>query len=344
MILPQKVASTGLTDKNLYRELCKNEPSIPIFSKDWWLDAVCGEDNWDVALVKRGGLISASLPYNKVQKFNQLSLIMPKLTQTLGPWLRPSKAKYAMMLAKQKDLLTELINQLPPFDHFIQNFHYSITNWLPFYWQGFRQTTRYTYVIDRISDTNKVWEDFSKNIRRDIKKSQNRFGVEICDDLGIDAFLDVNKMTFERQGRKLPYTREFVKLLDDACAAHNARRIFFGRDKEGKIHAAEYIIWDENSAYALMGGADPELRNSGATSLLTWEAIKFAASVTKKFDFEGSMIEPIERYFRACGARQVPYFQIIKMSKKYMVLHYGKMAIKRLIKWNKKSDAIGAAL
>lgn len=37
------------------------------------------------------------------------------------------------------------IDNLPKFDYFNMNFHYSITNWLPFYWRGFKQTTRYTY-------------------------------------------------------------------------------------------------------------------------------------------------------------------------------------------------------
>jgi len=40
-----------LTDKELYREFCQVEDNIPIFSKDWWMDAVCGEDNWDVILI-----------------------------------------------------------------------------------------------------------------------------------------------------------------------------------------------------------------------------------------------------------------------------------------------------
>ena len=59
-----------------------------------------------------------------------------------------------------------------------------------------------------------------------------------------------------------------------------------------------------------MGGGDPDLRNSGAASLCVWEAIKFASTVTKSFDFEGSMHEPIERFFRAFGAEQRPYFEV----------------------------------
>ena len=34
----------------------------------------------------------------------------------------------------------------------------------------------------------------------------------------------------------------------------------------------------------------------GATSLLMYESIKFASTKVDCFDFEGSMIEPIERF------------------------------------------------
>lgn len=61
-----------------------------------------------------------------------------------------------------------------------------------------------------------------------------------------------------------------------------------------------------------MGGGDPDLRNSGATSLCMWHAMQFAATVTKRFDFEGSLIESIERFFRSFGAEQRPCFSITK--------------------------------
>lgn len=282
-----------------------------IFQKDWWLDAVA-PGRWGEAVVRKGDNVAARLPYVIERKDGLTLLTMPPLTQTLGPWLRRSNAKYANELAEQKDLMTELIQKLPPHDYFSQNFHYSITNWLPFCWQGFQQTTRYTYIIDNLNDSNRLWSELLPGIRSDIKKAKNRFELEVRTDLGIEAFLNINQLTFKRQGMSLPYPRDLVCRLDADCKKRNARKIFFAHDKEGKIHAAVYIVWDENSAYYLMGGGDPELRNSGATSLCMWEAIKFASTVTKKFDFEGSMIEPVERFFRAFGARQVPYFQITK--------------------------------
>lgn len=52
-----------MTNKDKYHIFCDHEKGIPIFNKDWWLDAVCGENNWDVALVEKGGSIVGSLPY-----------------------------------------------------------------------------------------------------------------------------------------------------------------------------------------------------------------------------------------------------------------------------------------
>ena len=84
------------------------------------------------------------------------------------------------------------------------------------------------------------------------------------------------------------------------------------------MHAALYLVWDERAAYYLLGGGDPELRNSGAHSLIMWEAIKHAATVSKTFDFEGSMVEPVERFFRAFGGRQVPYHRVTSINSRFL--------------------------
>lgn len=295
-----------------YRTLCSQEPSIPLFSQVWWLDATAGEGAWDVALVEKGGAIVAAMPYVPRKRYGFTLLGQPALTQTLGPWLRETDGKSSTKLAQHKDWLQALIAQLPPFAHFTQNWHWSMTNWLPFYWMGFQQTTRYTYILHTLGDEPALWSGLRENIRTDIKKASNRFQLRIRDDLTVDEFLALNRMTFARQDMALPYTEAFVHKLDQTCVARQARKIFIAEDEQGRRHAGVYIVWDGNSAYYLMGGGDPELRNSGATSLCMWEAIKFAATVTKRFDFEGSMIEPVEKFFRAFGAQQTPYFTVSK--------------------------------
>lgn len=297
------------------------KPANCIFQQPWWLDAMAPQQ-WHESEIVRDGEIIARMPYVKKQKYGLTILTTPPLTQNLGPWIKPSEGKYLTQLADQKKLMTELIEQLPHYDYFNCPFHYSLQNWLPFFWQGFSQTTAYTYVLHDLSDLDQVWHGFRENIRREIRRAQKK--VTIRTDLDISKFLEINALTYKRQGIPFPYREEVVRRLDFACENQDARRMFFAEDAEGRIHASIYIVWDENSAYYLLGGGDPELRNSGATSWLMWEAIQFAAKVTKKFDFEGSMIEPVEQFFRAFGAKQMPYLRVTGMSRRMKLLNSGK--------------------
>ena len=304
--------------KEKYRQLCGQEPSIPLFSQPWWLDATAGPDAWDVALLEKGGLVLATMPYLRRRRAGFRISTQPWLTLSLGPWLRPSTAKTPRRIAQQKELLQGLIAQLPPFDHFQQKWHYDQTNWLPFRWSGFHQTTDYSYVIPDLGDLQAVWNGFQENIRKEIRKASGRSQLCVRDDQPVEDMLRLHRMTFNRQGRALPYPEHVIHRIDEACQARNRRRIFTAEDVQGRQHAAAYIVWDDNSAYYLLGGGDPALRNSGAASLCMWEAIRYAATVTKRFDFCGSMAEPIEHFVRAFGGRQCPYFSVSKTPSKVL--------------------------
>lgn len=294
--------------------------SEPLFYTPWWLEAVA-PGLWDKVVIEKGGVILAQLPYVRQKRFGFTLLTMPPLTQALGPWLAPHEAKYVTQLSRQMELMTALVEQLPPFDYFAQNFHHAITNWLPFYWRGFNQTTRYTYVVEDLTNLEATWKETKENIKTDVRKAQKQLTVR--SDLSLETFLDLNEKTFKRQGLFPAYSRQLVVRLNQACAEHDCCRIFFAEDVQGRVHAAVFIVWDEQVAYYLLGGADTELRNSGATSLLLWEAIQFAATVTRTFDFEGSMSPPIERFFRAFGARQKPYFRVTKTNSFWLGLGNG---------------------
>jgi len=281
--------------------------SYCLFQEPWWLDAVA-PGAWRSLEVKRDGSTVARMPIVLDQRYGFTIIRQPPLTPTLGPWVELTSSKLMARLAEQKVLFNSLIDQLPRWDYFHASFHHSITNWLPFYWRGFKQTTTYTYVLDDLSKTETIWMGLRGEVRTQIRKAEKKLSVRT--DLSIDQLLDMVELTFLRQGKRLPFTRELVHRIDKACLARAARRVFFATDSDGRIHAALYLVKDAEYAYYLLGGADPQLRSSGAQLLLFWEAIKLAAHLNLKFDFEGSMIEPIERVFRAFGATQVPYLQV----------------------------------
>ncbi len=298
-----------MTNKSDYRELCRTE-SMPVFMEAWWLDAVASSD-WDVTLVRKGGQIVAAMPYTKnMYRFGLVYIGQPSLTQHLGPWIRPSNAKYAKQLSREKDLMNRIIDQLPHFSSFNQNWSYRNQNWLPFYWRGYSQTTSYTYVIPDLTDLDEVFSQFQEKVRTDIRKSVGRNQITICDSSPIEELLALNKKTFSRQSLNQADSDDFISNLVAKADANKCIKWFIAKGADNVAHAGVLIVWDKQSAYYLIGGGDPELRNSGATSLCIWEAIKFASTVTKSFDFEGSMLEPVERFVRGFGAKQMPYFSI----------------------------------
>ena len=84
------------------------------------------------------------------------------------------------------------------------------------------------------------------------------------------------------------------------------RQMFFAVDEDDRIHSVVYLIWDNRAAYYLIAGDDPNLRSSGASIFLVWEAIKYTKGKLglNCFDFMGSMFPAIEKVRRNFGAEK----------------------------------------
>ncbi len=297
-----------MSKKELYRQFCKQQEDLPLFIQDWYLDAVCQDGEWDVALVEEGGKIVAALPFFVKRKWFARYVTMPVFTKYMGVYLTAEMQK----LGEEHRLFPLLMEQLPQVDFFVQNFSPAVTNWLPFYWAGYRQMTRYTYVLPDLNDLELVFANIHPEYRRIIKKAEKE--LQLRSDLSLDNFFQVQKMTFDRQGLAMPFSFEQLKTLDFALAANQARRLLFACDAEDNIHAVVYLVWDKKRCYFHHAGENPAFRKSGSNQMLVWQAIQFASKDLglKVFDFEGSMIKNVEFTRRRFGAIQQPYFTIWK--------------------------------
>lgn len=306
-----------MSNKEKYRKFCDDGNQPHLFLNDWWLDAVAGSNNWDVAIIEKGNEIFGALPYLHKNKFGLSLISSPKFTQHLGVWIKyPEGQQYFKKLSFEKEIFQALIDQLPKFNYALLKCHYSITNGLPFSWNGFELSNKYTYIIDDLSNIDKLYDGLSSGTKKNLKKAESLVHFEESND--INHIFDLNQMTFDRQGETLPYSIEELKRLDVACVEKKCRKILIAKDDQQHVHAALYLVWNEESAYYLIGGGNPKYRNSEALTLLMWEAIKFSSTVSKTFDFEGSMLEPIERFFRGFGSTQTPYFELKKYNSKML--------------------------
>ncbi|MDD4661137.1 MAG: GNAT family N-acetyltransferase [Massilibacteroides sp.] len=300
-----------MTAKEKYRRLSDTEESIPLFSRSWWLDAVCGASGWEVILIEENNQIVGALPLYKPL---QHVVSMPPYTQTMGLWFcqKAPDTKYTTVLGKRQSTCKKIIDELKPYSSFYQLFPYTFTDWLPFYWKGYRQTTRYTYILQSIADKALLWENMTTNIRRNILKAKEKYHITVRKGIDSEAFFNVIRATYHRQRQSPPKDLAVLERLIKICRQRNQGDLWGGYDETGKLHAAAFVVWQTRSAYYIAGGGNPEHRESGAHSLVLWEAIQYVSQYTSTFDFEGSMLPGVERFFREFGGKQMPFFTIRK--------------------------------
>ncbi|MET0534406.1 MAG: GNAT family N-acetyltransferase [Steroidobacter sp.] len=302
--------------------------SYCIFQEPWWLDAVA-PGAWRDITVTSGGVVRARWPIYQERRGLFDVITLPPLTHRLGPWLDLGDAtKSSRRYELEKDLTVALLEQLPPYDILQVNCHSGITNVLPFVWAGFEESARYTYVIDLTRSETELWDALRENIRRESRKARKQLRVETIDDVA-ECIRLIGK-TYARQGNPNPFDSPAMHRLNAACAERGRREMLVARDERGAIHAAIYLVWDATTTYYLAGGADPELRTSGAHSLLMWEALVRSRARSTEFDMTGSMVESIERFFRAFGGQQRIYFSLNKMSRRARFAWHGKKMLQAL--------------
>lgn len=305
----------AMSNKDIYRDFCQTAEDLPIFAQDWYLDAVSADGSWDVVIVKKNAQIAVTMPYFLKQKWGFTYSTIPLHTRNLGPYVIPERRG----LKNEPSLYAALIEQLPKTAHFIQDFAPTVTNWLPFYWKNFKQTVRYTYILD-LTDMNAVFKNRNRRIRRNIEKAEEI--VTIDHDISLADFYKINKMSFTRQDMSIYYPLESLEKLDAVLKEKEARELFVARDKAGNIHAVGYLVWDKTRSYALLGGINSEFRSSNAITLLIWKMIRYTKEVLDLpvFDFAGSMLPQVEPSRRQFGAIQEQYFRIWKYDSKLFFL------------------------
>lgn len=298
-----------------------------VFEQPWWLDIVA-PGQWGEVTVKEGDEVVARLPY----VLKKGGLVMPPLTQTLGPWMKPEYRQVQpgnTQLSKQKELIAALLEQLPPHKGFHMTFDSANDYILPYRWLGYRYEPTFSYRLSDLSDPDALYANFNKTAKKNIKYARNK--TVLTEAPTVEMVLQLLDKTFEAQGRKWPHDRELTRRLMEQSVENGHGKLIVAQDGDGNLHSGAFLLYDEKVCYYLLGGSDSAFRSSGAQSLVLWEAIQFAACVSKAFDFEGSNVEGIENFFRQFGGGRVINYAVIKQSLLADCMELAKPRVKRLI-------------
>lgn len=219
-----------------------------------------------------------------------------------------NKAKLLSENKKVLLLLADFFSKLPYhiFSVYLPN-NYIDTQ--AFFWKGFKVIPNYTYLLDLNKDISEIEKNFSTERRNDIKKAEkDNIKTKLSTDYNTVENLIMN--TFNRKEKSVD--KDMIhKILFNF--ANNKNSFAFVSYKDEKAIATSFCIYDNEKVYYLLGGYDNNNKHQGAGALAVFNAIKYSKELgIKKFDFEGSMLPEVEKYFRGFGGDLTPYYSINK--------------------------------
>lgn len=180
-----------------------------------------------------------------------------------------------------------------------------------FYWNSYKVIPSYTYQIKLTQSIDSINQNVDPKTRNLIKKATK-------DGLTVEQNFDnklVEKIVLKTMVRNnVSVDNEILNnILFKFATSENS--FSFITKREDEVLAVTFCIYNQNQCYYILGGYDSDKSHSGAGPLAVWNSVLHAKELgINIFDFEGSMLMPIESYFRSFGGDLVPYYTANKAS------------------------------
>jgi len=263
-----------------------------------------------IGLYDRGGALRGGFVVWEERKFGLRVLRNPPFTPYAGPFFEYRATNAAAATDEQRSVVSAMVDYLSTKPATVVSLGLApyVTDCLPFYWRGWKVVPRYTYRLDLTQDEDALLSGLSKERRNDIRKAR-KDGLAVLMPQNGEALESLARETFCRQA--LPFPSGTIEaILAEFSAGKNSFSVV--TETNGTPTAAVYVVHDSAVAYYLIGGYAAGAHH-GAGALAMWYAILKAKELgLEVFDFEGSVIPPIERYFRGFGAALTPVFGVHK--------------------------------
>lgn len=182
----------------------------------------------------------------------------------------------------------------------------------PFEWEGLELAPAYTYILDAEQSLDGLLGQFSRSLRREIRRGQDlNVAVEVE---GLEAARTVYHETAARyaeQDETFPlsweYVRDLVSALDDSC------RVYIARDPSGAFLGGITVVYSNDTAYFWQGGTRTTYENVSVNSLIHWEILKDIVTDDElervtRYDLMGANTKRLCKYKAKFGANLVPYY------------------------------------
>lgn len=326
-MLTARIINQGDVDPVHWDYFIRCSPQAAIYAEYWYLSTV--QKNWMAIVVQEDSGNSkwlAVMPISLSKKLNISYSLQPLFTQHLGVFFSPFDGNLHDELHVKKKIINLIIDQFPrELVAISYNFSPRFNYFLPFTWKGFHVTPRMSYHLSVSKSVEEIRKTFSTRITNDIRKSDKyHFQLELSSD--VLPLLDIsssNRILSKKQHAL--FSRVWVE------AVKRKRGFCLYAKKEREICCGSAVLIDGDQMIFILLATKNVYKRTGVTSLVASSTIEQAVQhqdVTN-FNFEGSMIESVEQYFRGFNAVPVPYYTIERY--RYRLLFELYVAIKQAV-------------
>ena len=171
--------------------------------------------------------------------------------------------------------------------------------------KGFAARELHTRILSLTSPYDIVVKGYDDNVTRNLKKAvQNQ--VIVAEESDPALFFHLQKFS-----KKIPVPGKSWKrfrYLMEGTLPTGTGRLFTARTPQGEIlTAAFFLVWHNQMCY-MAACNSPRGRNLRGGFALLDHVIRLHAGSNLDFDFEGSSVEGVDRFFASFGAVKKPYF------------------------------------
>lgn len=281
------------------------------YGLSWYLDAVA--DSWDAIVL---GNYDWVMPLPFTLKFGVKMYSQPPFCQQLGPFGKTKPSQKIIKLFVEALPLNALRLSLNFSEDLILN-----TPSLKF-------LERTNQLLEIEKPLDEIELNFNRSVRRNIKSGQEKMtGLEeIFDPQLVIEFYQKNldkKVKLKEKDYKKALT------LFEAARANNMMQFYQIRSKDNdEVTARGAFLIGPNRVYNLFSSSLNDKINKGAASYLIYLVIEAFAGKKKYFDFEGSSIPSIQKYFASFGAISKTYQRLDRMHPILKLIHKAKMNLR----------------
>ena len=299
-------------DPHQWDEFLLDSPQGSVYTQYGYISAICRD--WYALIIEGARRWEAVLPIVITKKFGFSSLSQAPFTQHWGICFRehyPS-TNYDEYSWK-REIVLAMVDKLSTFHLFNQNFAPSFDYPLPFHWKNYDLHARFTYRIPLIGKESQIWEGITSPLKRQIKKAEKAgMLMEYTNDP--TPLIQLIRKNESSGNNILGRNTEYYKILGNLSlwlSNQEEPSLALAKDQDGKILAAGLFPAFRELRYYLIGAYLPEAKKSGAMSwLMMMQILRAHREGRTYFDFEGSMIQGIETFFRKFGSSPVYYLNI----------------------------------